>query len=316
MTANILVDGPLLSAAAANNVGLPPTSDALDGLKVSSLPRSASFTQIPTIPTPHSTPESNGIKRTFSENVLVNPKGNAFRQSFSKQASESIEDLHGKLNGKKLLRRKSTRSLVGSKITVSKFALGPRRGTGDLAYESTNDGSKETHGPESKRRSVSGSLTTFARKSWISASRSPSPNKREASANGPLVEESGSNNARPPSRASANTINDSKDATTSGHVGTPSKRSSTIGKKSRRPLSAFLGRASTEVEAPSVPSIPISYSTDRLPSLNNNPLSSASPPTIPKSMSSERLQGMGTESPRRRDELWGVFRALDGEFQK
>lgn len=316
MTANILVDGSLLSTAAANNVGPPPTSDASGGLKLSSLPRSASYAEIPIIPTPHSTPESNGIKRTFSENLLVNPKGNAFRQSFSKQASESMEDLHGKLNGKNLLRRKSTRSLVGPKITVSKFALGPRRGTGDLACESSNDSSKETLEPEIKRRSVSGSLTTFARKSWISASRSPSPNKREASADGPHVKEPGSHNARPPSRSSAITRGDSKDSIKNGHVGTPFKRSSTIGKQSRRPLSALLGRAPTLSDAPSVPSIPISYSTDRLPSLNYNPSSSERPPTVPKSISSERLQGMGSESPRRRDELWGIFRALDGDFQK
>ncbi len=316
MTANVLVDGSLPSAAAANNVGIKPTPDPPNGHRLSSLPRSASHVQIPTTTVPYTTPESNGIKRTFSENVLANPKGNDFRQSFSKQASESVENINEKLNGKSLLRRRSTRSLVSPKITVSKFALGPRRGTGDLAYESRKDDSKETLDPDIKRRTVSASLTSFARKSWISASRSPSPNKRDALPNGVLVKDPGSNNARPPSRSSALTRIDSKNVATNGQVGTPTKRTSTISKRSRRPLSAILGKSSTETDAPSVPSIPISYSTDRLPSLNYNPFSSEQPHTMPKSRSSERLQGMGMESPRRKDELWGAFRALDGDFQK
>ena len=312
MTAHVLVDGSLPSAAAANESGITVTSDTSDAPKATSLPRSASYTQLPTTTVSHSAPESNGIKRTFSDNILANPGGNTFPQSFSKQASGGIEDIHERPNGRNLLRRRSTRSLVGPKITVSRFALGPRRGTGDSAHELSNGNLKGNLNPEIKRRSVSGSLTSFARKSWISASRSPSPNKREASAdNNP-----GSNHARPPSRSSAVSRSDGEDSTGNSHPSGQSKRSNTIRKKSRRPLSAFIGRTSDEPGPPSVPSIPKSYSTDRLPSLNHSHLSSEKPPTVPKSMSSERLQGIGTESPRRKDELWGVFRALDGDFQK
>ena len=312
MTANVLVAGSLPSAAAAKEGGITVTSDASDAPKAKSLPQSASYTQLPTATTSYTTAESNGIKRTFSENVLTNPRGNAFPQSFNKQASGAIEDGHERPNGKNLLRRRSTRSLAGPKIAVSNFALGPRRGTGDSAHELSKGNLKENRNPEIKRRSVSGSLTSFARKSWISASRSPSPNKREASAdNNP-----GSNDARPPSRSSAFNRSDNEILTGNGHISAPAKRSNTISKKSRRPLSALIGRTSDEPGPPSVPSIPKSYSTDRLPSLNHNHSSSEKPPTVPKSMSSERLQGMGTESPRRKDELWGVFRALDGDFQK
>ena len=311
MTANVLVDGSLPSAAAANEGGITVSSDSLKELKVTPLPRSASYTQLPTTTASHPIPESNGIKRTFSENVLANPAGNTFPQPFSKQASGGIEDVHDRPTGKNLLRRQSTRSQAGPKITVSKFALGPRRGTGDSAHELNNGTLKENHNPEIKRRSVSGSLTSFARKSWISASRSPSPNKREAPADHP-----GSNNARPPSRSNAVSQGDSENSTGNGHVDAPAKRSNTIGKKSRRPLSAFIGRTSDEPGPPSVPAIPKSYSTDRLPSLRDNHYSSEKPPTVPKSMSSDRLQGVGTESPRKKDDLWGVFRTLDGDFQK
>ena len=316
MTADVLMDGSLPSAAAASKVGLTTESDSSDGFKASSLPQSASYTQLPTAATLHSTPESNKIKRTLSENVLAHPGGTAFRQSFSKRASESIEDLQEQVSGQKLLRRKSTRSLVGPKITVSKFALGPRRGTGDSTYVSRNGSSKETHDPEVKRRSVSGSLTSFARKSWISGSRSPSPNNREPQADGHIGNESYSNNRRPPSRSSTLNQSDGGNKDMNGHVDTPTKRSGTIRKKSRRPLSAFLGKGSSELGIPSVPTIPKSYSTDRLPSLHLEHSSSDKPPTVPKSMSSDRLQGLGTESPRRKDELWGAFRALDGDFQK
>ena len=312
MTTNVLVDGSLPPAAAANGVGRKSTSDASNGLEMSLLPRSASYTQLPATTMLHATPESNGIKRTFSENVLANPGRTAFRQSFSKHASEGAEQIHGRLNGKSLLRRRSARSLVGPKITVSKFALGPHRDTSSSAYDSSDGTSKENLDPEIKRRPVSGSLTSFARKSWMSASRSPSPNKREAPPDGV----SGSNSAKPMSKSGAVTRSDSENTVVNDHIGTPAKRSSTVIKKSRRPLSAFLGRASPESGAPSLPSIPKSYSTDRLPSLNYNYSSSDKPPIVPKSISFERLQGTGTESPRRKDELWGVFRALDGDFQK
>ena len=41
------------------------------------------------------------------------------------------------------------------------------------------------------------------------------------------------------------------------------------------------------------------------------------PPVVSRSISSDRLHSLGNNSPpRRRDELWGAFRALDSEFHK
>ncbi|KAL9598379.1 MAG: hypothetical protein Q9219_004541 [cf. Caloplaca sp. 3 TL-2023] len=39
-------------------------------------------------------------------------------------------------------------------------------------------------------------------------------------------------------------------------------------------------------------------------------------PTVPPSASIERFQWLGIESPRKKDELWGAFRTLDGDYRK
>ncbi|KAL8945018.1 MAG: hypothetical protein Q9216_000002 [Gyalolechia sp. 2 TL-2023] len=53
---------------------------------------------------------------------------------------------------------------------------------------------------------------------------------------------------------------------------------------------------------------------DKLPLVRNRALERA--PAVPTSASVDRLQGLGTESSRKKDDLWSEFRALDGDFQK
>lgn len=76
-------------------------------------------------------------------------------------------------------------------------------------------------------------------------------------------------------------------------------------------------RASMEMSKsrPSVPALPTSFSTDRLP------LSAHAhherPVPVPLLSERDRTPSIGALSlPRKRDELWGVFRSLDGDYTK
>lgn len=69
--------------------------------------------------------------------------------------------------------------------------------------------------------------------------------------------------------------------------------------------------------APPVPAIPQSFSTDQLP-LNTHAQSALSPssvPPLPRNISHENFKGVKTE-PRKKDELWTVFRTLDADLRK
>ncbi|KAL1301680.1 hypothetical protein AAFC00_005896 [Neodothiora populina] len=73
-------------------------------------------------------------------------------------------------------------------------------------------------------------------------------------------------------------------------------------------------RASLEAvkSVPAVPSLPKSFSTDRLPSVHHD----HSTP-VPRIVQGEKMASLGALSlPRKRDELWSVFRSLDGDFAK
>lgn len=169
-------------------------------------------------------------------------------------------------------------------------------------------------GIERKPRSVSGSLTSFAKKSWATASRSPSPRKRppQVECDAPSVPGLRQTMAFPPAAAISEKVGDNP-----SNVMVESTRKGPIeGKKSRRPLSAFLGRASSDSKVHVVPSIPKAFSSDTLSAMNNVHHSTNTPLVIPRSVSSDRLHILGNDSPRRRDELWGAFRALDSEFHK
>lgn len=286
----------------------------------STIPRSASYTQLPTTAKVDATPgRTSSLSRSFSENVLVNIQGNVSRHSSTRKGSEDAP-------------RRSLRRLGSTKrqkesdtqFTISKFTIGPDPTSQDIADESKfrKDGTTQT--TERKTPSVAGSISSLARKSWISKSRSPSPSPTKTlrrKETGLRAESTHQVNGSSPavdvktfSLPAAEGRDGSLDSSSNIYAkGSLSRRNSVL-TRSRRPLSSLLSKAHPS-ETPSVPPIPKSYSTDRLP-LSSKQSTSSKPPAVPKSWSPERLQGLGTETPRRKDELWSVFRTLDGEYQK
>lgn len=76
-------------------------------------------------------------------------------------------------------------------------------------------------------------------------------------------------------------------------------------------------RASMEAtkSAPAVPSLPKSFSTDRLPYASQIHNDRSIP--VPRIASGEKMASLGALSlPRKRDELWSIFRSLDGDYTK
>ena len=281
------------------------------------LPRSASYTHLPSPVSQGASFGAIGLRRTLSENVISIPDETARRAppvSISPAAGFKSKDSQ---EGKNLKARKSTRSRIHPKITISKFTLSLDRKPEETSYKPPKTAAMEDRPDRAmKVKSVSGSLSNFARKPWKPASRSPSPSKENPEMEITVTETPILDSTTPDVLPTIGP--ETRRADFEGKINGISRNSTSGYKKQRRPLSTFLGRSTpgSGSHTPSVPPIPKSLSTDKLPSfVHGYPLAERLP-ALPRTMSSERLQGIGLDLPRRRDELWGAFRTLDGDFQK
>ena len=287
----------------------------------STIPRSASYTQLPADPNIDAAVSEGelSLSRSFSENVLVNVQGNTSSQKLPQRGSE--DGFKSRTRSLRQLGSSRRRKDSDTQSTRARFTVGPDLSAQDLADDSKIHSDENTQAIEHRAPTVAGSITSLARRSWINRSRSPSPSPTKSR----LWKEAGQGvepitrvNGSKPSVDLKTSL--SSAAEVRGDVPIPpsyvngrrrlSRRNSVL----RRPLSTLLSKSPSEI--PSVPLIPKSYSTDRLPSPSKQSTTSNKPPSGPKSWSSEPLQGSGAEVPRRKDELWTVFRTLDGEYQK
>lgn len=281
-----------------------------------SLIRSASYAELPSDTTSKTIPQrANSLSRSFSENVLVNMQGNVSRKPSTKQELDDTPKKRRSLRRLGSMRRKSIVKETAAQHTISEFTLGADGASEDSAYEPPTRKVGQTPERDHKTRSVSGSVKSFARKSWISASRSPSPSpSRNRSRKETAVEFLPK--PSPPKSAIGEKV---PHTVPNGHENGPAngvtRKQTMLNKRSRRPLSSLLSKNSVP-DTPSVPPIPKSFSTDKLPSLKHKSSTLSNAPAVPKTNSFDRLQGIGVETPRKKDALWSAFRILDGEYQK
>ncbi|KAJ4349917.1 uncharacterized protein N0V89_008537 [Didymosphaeria variabile] len=160
------------------------------------------------------------------------------------------------------------------------------------------------------------SLTRLRRKSFV-GSRSSSPTK-----------ESGSPKKESESRKSSSSVEANKRKGLAVNASIPEESKLTreasdsptmyknrvLTKKNKR-LSGFFTASSTESFLPPVPPLPKSFSTDKLPSYVRSPTSPTHIPPLPQSIAPDKLKGPKTE-PRKKDELWTVFRTLEADLRK
>lgn len=272
------------------------------------VPRSSSYDQVPDIVKSDGRSEPRIIQRTLSDNALTSFAH--LTDSVSRHSSLG-KNTTAKDHG--LSRQSSARLYMNARVNLSN-TLTTRYSQSD-AHKTRIEHTSHHVGIERKPRSVSGSLTNFARKPWATVSRSPSPRKRT-----PQVEYDALSVPRlcqtmaiPPAAAISEKVGENL----SNAMFESASIDPVQGKKSRRPLSAFLGSASSESKVHAAPSIPKAFSSDTLSAMNLVHPPTHTPPAIPRSISSDRLHSLGNDSPpRRRDELMGAFRALDSEFHK
>jgi Protein of unknown function (DUF1765) len=309
---------PVHSLKPVHSTPSPPHESLHSQDKPSSLSRSASYTNVPGVQEPQPT---EGIKRTFSDEAL------AFSPERLPQNGQSPY-----LPSKELL-RSASRSGKG-KVAVTKFTVSAEdvgSATGRDTKKPAAVGVTEKPKP-STVRSVSGTFRNLAKRPWkTSSSRSPSPSPKEAEKRvkpqsiSPDKRQSISNvsepvpahsllASRPPSRSSD--VEDPELETSHVVSPAPRRRPSLHRLASRRPLSAIVksNTSETELRLSKKPSLQLLHSrssSDKLPKL---PLMKV--PPIPSSLSSDRLSSASFDANKKKDPLWSVFRALEGDFQK
>lgn len=275
------------------------------------LPRSASFSTLPTIEDASPDYNEGDLHRI---NSAASTPSFPFPQTEETPTPKSSSIREGK-SSNRVGRRKSL--VARPKSWIQKVKGSPERNPAPEYAISTSDEAlpvpQVSKASRDMTKSVSGSF--FARKSWISSSRSPSPSNQKA---GKQNEEDGRNEGpfkmattilAPPAVIPAkfdHTVEDIDSPVKPPAV----KRNSTLRKITQRPTS-ILGNLTTFSS--------VNSSTSSLPgsSIDNRSTPRTSTdkvPPLPKSFSTEKL--LSVETPRKRDELWQAFRGLENDYTK
>ena len=201
-------------------------------------------------------------------------------------------------------------------VTDSRLTLGSTSTSGNDSYDLSAQTNNLSGDPNIKSKPLPRSLTRFARKSWISASRSPSlsPSKPEIieceNSLTDTITGTSSFKLNPLSQTRYNHRSNMK--AEKFHMS--SKTFNDADRRQKMPQSISPSKPLSTSDEPALPFIRSTLSTEKLPEIYYQPSETLS--LIPRSMSSDRLQGMGTEFFRRKDDLWNSFRTLDNEYQK
>lgn len=288
-------------------VNLPPQSHEPE-----QLPRSASYTYFPQVKDLLDDPPILEFKGTISEEELKftinNSDGDSSSSSYgSSPDRETAPPIEQPSPAKLVNTRRSSRFIpFSSKSRDSSVDAKPARETFNSRKSSDSLVSM----------SPARSLSKLRRKSWISSSSRPSSPTKDSGTAGQ-------------SPRASKKLDASKKKSTNVKLSIPEKptgveptesRGRVLTKKPKRPLSGFFN-SSTSQEAPltssptTLPQVPKSFSTERLPTFTESPSSPAHIPPLPRNLSRDKLKGVKTE-PRKKDELWTVFRTLEADLRK
>jgi len=268
--------------------------------------RSASYTNIPGV-----LDSSQGIKRTFSENVLSSLAQKPTR------VSDSVQNANVELF-RRASQKTKKRMSAGRFVSAAEIEDSER---GDTHIDKGEAASVKSQGRGA------GALRMFSRKTWLSGSRSSSPSRKEEVALEKKRSSSPDNTnsqhsmtstvIREPaaaciSRRSSQQFNNS--SLTTDANGTRKKSSSPT-----QP-SQMAAEHSADVESEtsikwistrsSFSSLRSRASTDKM--YLSVPTSKV--PPMPQNVSSDRLSNQSNETGRRRDPYWVEFRSIDGEY--
>jgi hypothetical protein len=285
------------------------------------LPRSASFSCLPVLENPLYNTEkdlNNGISAdVISVSSAADNKSGGVTKADTRLSREERPKLE-RVGGRR-------KSLVRPKSWIQRVKSSPERTIPpERAIKTPIDAppvpqiAKVT---QDKSKTVSESFANFARKSWITSSRSPSPSRNT----GRDTDQSGRDEDV---STSASTISSSSlrrsmiappklekipaSKPSESPTKTPVRMSTTLLKKKQRPQSTLINYSNLNSANSSTSSLPRSSMENR-----STPRTSVDKvPPIPKTFSTERLQSLGIDTARRRDELWSAFRSLENDYSK
>lgn len=220
--------------------------------------------------------------------------------------------------GKDILRRTSlrskNRSLGGSRRSGSSEEQdqedAPTRESQDVLMTVPETRPPEPVARPSKTRAVSGRLVNLARRPWTSSSpsRPDSPSSTKSSKSRVSHTEGQSST--------------SSDRGTGNDTDTQplSRRRTILNKRPRRPMVAVVTHGRNDsVDTPNSPSTNSLRAKSSLEKLSAS-LNVSTPvlPPMPKgaAATAAALSGSGMDPPRKKDDLWGVFRGLEADYQK
>lgn len=285
------------------------------------LPRSASFNCLPILE-PHIQSEKE-LQRIASADI---PSRYAGENGPSKKEAKAVNRLSKDRQEErpKLERVGRRKSLVARpKSWIQKVKGSPERPSAPEPHNTTPADappvptiSKSIR--DNKTKTVSESFATFARKSWMTSSRSPSPNRtprKEMDKEGQSAEEANAPNDVPPTPRRSSGLGPKLEKVLSSK-GTDSppksaKTGSTLMRMKQRPQSVLMNLTTFASTNSSTSSLPSSSMDNR-----STPRTSIDKiPPLPRAPSAEKLQSL-VDTPKRRDELWSAFRSIENDFSK
>lgn len=315
--------------------------------RVSNMPRAASYTYVPAakVSAYAANPNLVTIKGTFSEADLIAQSDSGTDLSApessgcttpdemepeSKVPADAAQDLFAEL-------QKSPKIVVQRFTKSTEDQVSTPMGERNTLPDSPKPIVSPIERPRTRGPSYPSFTRRFSGKNLPSApstpSRSPSPPEQETtispyevvSESAPAPPTIGAtrlrstvkrrDSARPPTDLvrSATAIAAPKEEEQPASTKPLTRRPSTF-RRVTKPVSGLLKGSVDEGRSPvpALPSLPKSFSTDRLPTFRPQDR----PAPVPRLTSSERNSTAGIGLGRKRDELWNVFRGLDGDYTK
>jgi hypothetical protein len=298
---------------AASEVGPQPPREA----ERVQLPKAASYTYFPQVKDlDHESPvvELKGGSDDDVETGKSEERTSESHSDGSSPSSEEAPDMAGmempQLRPHNLSRR-SSRFLPLSSRSREPSAE-PK--TDRKAERGRTDAVKQSDSPAG---SPSRSLTNLRRKSWVVSQQpreSLSPVKEKK------LKKKGLSDKNQPTAEP----NKRKTPTTTTSIPEESEARDTVKQDIQQPVplnkknKRLSGLFAASSSATNLPSVPKSFSTEKLPHYpqNHNAVSPTHVvPPLPRNVSTEKLKGVKTE-PRKKDELWTAFRTLDADLRK
>lgn len=311
---DVLAAAPRGRSRAVSEV-CPPQPDR--ERETSQLPKAASYTYFPRVKDLVEEPAVLELKGTISE-VELKSSASADGTSYTGSDGSSADSEDGP-QADHMPQLKPSNSRRSSRFNPF-YSKAREPSVDPKPNRARSDSLKRGDSPSSV--SPVRSLSKLRRKSWISSqSRSSSPTRE---ATDPVKEDEHRKNPlnleASKRRSLTAGLSIPEKARTRDAAESPTTHKGRVLTKKTKRLSGLFNAANIEQpppvpNTPSVPAVPKSFSTEKLPSYVQSPTSPTHIPPLPATISSDKLKGPKTE-PRKKDELWTVFRTLEGDLRK